>query len=486
MTERVQRYNVGRFVVALGILVVTAAESLQDGYSADDLHFFQLSAVQLLVLVISALWMRLRHPGPGFLGMMFLVDVAGASLLSAWTGGPGSLLVYLYFPVIAAGAYLLGRGGAIAVSVLSGAGLMLVAVAEGPTDGNLLLAYWEVGFRVLSFVLVGILSGELAESLERAGKALQVQRVASETVLERVRAGVLILGPTDVVSELNPSGRLLLGDVTGKRVTDVFRGSVHHRAWEEERPDGRRLVCSQATLPDHGRVIVVEDVTELWAMRERAQRDERLVATGQLAAGLAHEVRNPLAALTAILQMLREDRPSRHLELAIGEAQRLNRLVEDFLTASRAPSIHPINLDLDGLVATVVEAFGQDPRFAGKLEVVTRLMPAPASVDPDRIRQVLWNLLTNAAQAMPGGGQIDVDMGVEGEEVVLRVRDRGVGVPIEDRERIFDPFYTRRAGGTGLGLAVVDQLVRAHQGSISVHAPEGGGTCFAVRLPLAR
>lgn len=487
MTERIQRYNIGRFVVALGILAVTTWTALRevDGGLTEE-HFFQLSAVQLVLLIASTLWTRLRRPGTAFLALMFLSDVVSASLLSAWTGGPGSLLVYLYFPVIAAGAYLLGRPGATAVALLSAAGLILVSVASGARDGDLLLAYWEVGFRVLSFLLVGLLSGQLAESVARASEALAVQKVASETVLERVRAGVLIIDGQDKVAEINPSGRLVLGEVVGQRVTDVFRGSVHHRAWEEERADGRRLVCSQATLPGEGRVIVVEDVTELWAMRDRAQRDERLVATGQLAAGLAHEIRNPLAALSGILQLLREDRPSRHLDLALGEAQRLNRLVDDFLAAARTPTIQAIELDLDGLVANVVEAFGQDPRFAGNHRIRCRCAPVRAAVDPDRWRQVMWNLLTNAAQAMPGGGEVEVDLTREGDMAVLRIRDHGVGIAEAELPRIFDPFYTRRAGGTGLGLAVVDQIIRAHRGQIGVDSAHGVGTTFTIQIPLAR
>ncbi len=485
MTERIQRYNVGRFVVALGVLAVTSVATLDESpfLRADELLFAVLAG-QLLLLIASTLYTRLRKPGVGFLSVMFFMDVVGASMLSAFTGGAGSLLVFLYFPVIAAGAYLLGRRGAIAVSVLAASGLLVMAVFAGDADGeDLLVRYLEVGFRVLSFVLVGILSGQLAESLDRTGKALVAQRVASETVIERVRAGVLIAGVDDRIVDINPSGRVLLGDALGKRVTEVFSGAVHHRAWEETPADGRRLVCSQATLPDQGRVIVVEDVTELWAMRDRAQRDERLVAAGHLSAGLAHEIRNPLAALSAILQLLREDRPSRHLELALGETQRLNRLVEDFLTASATPTLRKVTLELDGLVANIVDGFLQDPRFAGVVEVTLDLESVRTSVDPDRLRQVLWNLLTNAAQAMPGGGGIRVVVATEGGSACVRVTDAGVGIPAEERPRIFDPFYTRRAGGTGLGLAVVDQIVRAHGGTVEVASLSGQGTTFTIHLP---
>lgn len=486
MTERIQRYNVGRLLIAMGLLGFTIVGVAAGGWNlAQDEHrFFQLSAVQLVVLVASALWTRFRRPGPLFLYAMFTMDVAGASVLSAWTGGGDSLLVYLYFPVIAAGAYLLGRTGALVVAGLSSVGLLIVWLTHPDADADLLLAYWEIGFRLLSFFLVALLVGQLAESLERTDTELKAQRVASETVLERVRAGVVIADHSDRIVEVNPSARLLLGDVISRRLSEVFLGAIHHRAWEETTADGKRLVCSQASLPDQGRVVVVEDVTDLWAMRERAQRDERLVAVGRLSAGLAHEIRNPLAAITAILQLLREDRPSRQVDLALGEAERLGRLVEEFLQASRTPELRRIALDLGGLVRMIADAFAQDPRYGGRITLRVEADAVTAAVDPDRLRQVVWNLLLNAAQAMPEGGEIAVTVRQVRGEAVLSVQDAGVGIAAEELPRIFDPFYTRRAGGTGLGLALVDQVIRSHGGVIGVDSTPGAGTTFSIHLPL--
>ncbi len=453
-------------------------------FDRNDEHILQFSSVQLLFLVLSAAWTLARPAGPVFLYTMFAADVAGASVLSVLTGGTSSLLVFLYFPVIAAGAYLLGRPGANVGAGLSAFGVVAVALLSGRGGADPLLAYWESGSRVLSLIVVGLLSGQLAESLAVAGRELLVQRVASETVLERVRAGVLIVDLEDHIVELNPNGRLLLGNVEGKRLTEVFSGAVHHRAWEEEMGD-RRLICSQAVLPDQGRVVVVEDVTELWEMRERVQRDERLVAVGQLAAGLAHEIRNPLASLSAVLQMLQEDRPSRQLELALGESERLNRLVEDFLAAARRPTLRRVPLQLDELVTDIVESFRQDPRFTGRVVVRVDTEAVAAWVDPDRMRQVVWNLLTNAAQASLSGGEVRVSVGHAGPGAGITIADDGVGISAAELPRIFDPFFTRRAGGTGIGLALVDQIVRAHGGSVEVASLPGEGTRFTIQLPSA-
>ena len=204
-------------------------------------------------------------------------------------------------------------------------------------------------------------------------------------------------------------------------------------------------------------------------MRDRASRDERLVAAGRLAASMAHEIRNPLASLSGALQLLREEHPSRLIDLAVSESERLNRLVENFLGVASKPRISTQRVDVTLIAREVCEG-----------------VPVHAEVDPDRVRQTVWNLVLNGAQAMPVGGDIlvsvrEADQGAPGVEV--RVADRGVGISERDRERVFDPFYTTRSGGTGLGLAVVEQSARAHGGSVRVEGREGGGTAFVVWLP---
>jgi two-component system sensor histidine kinase PilS (NtrC family) len=236
-------------------------------------------------------------------------------------------------------------------------------------------------------------------------------------------------------------------------------------------------------------VIVIEDVTELHRLREVSTRDERLVGVGKLAASMAHEIRNPLASLTGSLQLIHEDRPERLVEIALQEAQRLNRLVEDFLSISRQQRLHPRPTDLHALVSDVAAAFARVPRFSETVRIAVRGSVAVATVDPDRLRQVVWNLVLNGAQAMPRGGEIlvqageraEYEQGPEGVEVVIR--DQGPGISEADRGRIFDPFFTTRSGGSGLGLATVDQIIRSHSGRITVHAPAEGGTALVLWLP---
>jgi signal transduction histidine kinase len=219
-------------------------------------------------------------------------------------------------------------------------------------------------------------------------------------------------------------------------------------------------------------------------MREQAAKDERFAAMGRLAAAVAHEIRNPLASLSGCLQLLTEDSQNRPARLALQEANRLNRLVDDFLHATSLPGLHREELDIAALAQEVVESVQLDPRINGRIQIKLSTRPVHARLDGDRLKQVLWNLLLNAAQAMPGGGDAEVRVGSQENGVQIQVLDSGKGVPEGDLERIFDPFYTTRAGGSGIGLAVVEQIVRVHGGTVKALPRNPQGTCISLWLPL--
>lgn len=481
----------------MGVLVWTLAYVVADGGARGGFQpFLALCVTSLVVLVATTLWARRNVPSTAFVAVQLALDVALATSLAALTGGRESFFIFLYVPAIAAGAWLLRLPGALGTAAATTVAMLGMLAVRGdltPTDADhQLFLYLEAMFRVFAFFLIAILTGQLAESVERAGRALEAQQrttlaLATEhgTVLDRVRAGVVTTDATGRIVALNPFARRLLGEVAARPVSEIFHRPEGREAWEELRPDGQRWVCSVAPLPDGGQVVVVDDITEMARMRERAARDERLVEAGRLAASLAHEVRNPLAGLSGALQMIREEHPSRLADLALGEAERLNRLVEDFLAAPGNPRLRRVPVDLRALGADVCEAFARDPRYAGAVDAYVEGDPVVVSADADRLRQALWNLVLNGAQAMPRGGLIRVRIDAappDGAEI--RVSDEGVGITTRERDRVFDPFYTRRSGGTGLGLALVDQVVRAHGGTIRVEPGASEGTAFVVWLPL--
>jgi two-component system sensor histidine kinase PilS (NtrC family) len=230
-------------------------------------------------------------------------------------------------------------------------------------------------------------------------------------------------------------------------------------------------------------------------MELAVQRSERLADLGRVAAGLAHELRNPLASMSGCIELLRSsvvlsDEDARLMEIVLREASRLDQLVTRFLQFSRPAPPRREQIDLARVAAETLEVFAADPA-AARVEVRPALAPAPAWCDPDQARQVLWNLLLNAAQAIAGAdgadelaGHVRVVTAAEPDGgALLVVEDDGPGIAPQDLGLVFTPFYTTKEKGTGLGLATVQRLVDAHGGTVSLDSTPGQGTRFALRFP---
>src|SRR5262250_3058376 len=255
------------------------------------------------------------------------------------------------------------------------------------------------------------------------------------------------------------------------------------------------LSCAPVRQPD-GQIFLLElvsDITERERLYARLSEAERLAATGELAAGVAHEIRNPLAAIVNATTLLGEEESLTQEERAstLGavrkEARRLNRILSEFLIFARPREPKRLAGDIREVIDHVITLIREDPSRVRQVELEVRVDPAVPSFvfDVDQMTQVLLNIGLNGVEALDGPGRVGIDVGLRGSSVAIAVSDTGRGMPPEERRRIFDPFYSRKPAGTGLGLTLARRIVTAHGGQIEVESTPGRGTCFTILLPIA-
>lgn len=229
---------------------------------------------------------------------------------------------------------------------------------------------------------------------------------------------------------------------------------------------------------------------QLQASFEQLRRADRLSALGELSAGLAHEIRNPLGSVEGAVQILRRPElpPETRQEfggLAQREVNRLKDLLTNFLDFARPQTPKRVPTEPSQLLESVCKLAAEMAKMSGiKVRVETATGVPAVSIDPEQMKQVLLNLVINAIQAMPAGGEVLLRAARKPESVILEVQDQGVGIPPEDLERVFNPFVTTRADGTGLGLSIAYQIVSQHGGHIAAQRNPERGMTFRVTLPL--
>jgi len=222
------------------------------------------------------------------------------------------------------------------------------------------------------------------------------------------------------------------------------------------------------------------------------EKAERLAAMGKLAAGLIHEIRNPLTSVRGFIQLLSEkksagDQEREYLDVVLSEIDRVNEIIRNFLFLARSGEFRPVKTDLDRLIREILLVVENQAALKG-IEIIYKHEPGTPEIqaDPEQIKQVMLNLIQNAFQAMPFGGKLTISLYPEpsGNQVILEVADTGVGIPPEHFSRLGEAFFTTKEDGTGLGLAISYRIIEDHRGRITVHSEEGKGSCFLLKLPV--
>ena len=385
------------------------------------------------------------------------------------------------------------------------------------------------GVYSLAFLTVGFLSGALADQLQRADESLREKeqglnrlRAFHENIVHSISSGVFTTDANGHVTSFNPAAQEATGytleQVQGRSWREVFNwhpsqqddermlGASSNMRFEVEckRADGNRLILGMTLAPLQeqgeatGLVGVFKDLTQIREMEEEMRRKEWLASLGEMSAGMAHEIRNPLGALAGAMQMLRKDlhadeTSQRLMDIAVREATRLDTIITEFLQYARPPALNLAEFDLNKVLAETLDLVQHEARTRTNIAIVTA--PAagalPGQVDQDQMKQVFWNLATNAFDAMPKGGQLTIATGcrkidISGHKadiVEISFQDTGEGIPRKNLDKIFLPFFTTKKRGSGLGLAAVHRIVDLHGGWIKVDSEEGQGSRFVVCLP---
>ena len=444
------------------------------------------------------------------------------------TGGGISVFTPLYIlAILEAGVMLERRGGLMAASVCSiSYGLLLLmeyhwiipSVSHRFVYHNAVMLYTLFVY-ILAFYLSGYLTGYLAEEVRKRGKELTRTRedfsrleAFNRDVIQSIQSGLLTVNFKERITFLNKAGEDILGirvsQFKNRPLTDLFRDL--HKDFREElssraetvfqRPDGKeiRLGLSISSLKDHrgnkvGQIIIFQDLTHIKEMEETMRRSEKLATIGQLAAGIAHEIRNPLASISGAIQLLNDEQEGgestqRLTEIILAESGRLNRLITDFLLYAQPPKLNKKKVDICTLVDNTLEVFSRSPQWTKGIKLAKIMEPnIVITGDPQQLEQVLWNLFINAVDAMEGKGMLEVKAHKDGSrhKVTLIVSDTGKGISSKDINKIFDPFFTTKEGGSGLGLSIVHKIVEIHGGDISVESRSDRGTTLSLTFPTS-
>lgn len=506
--------------------------------------------IPLVWTLLSLLWQRRRPIGPGFLALQVVHDL-GLTTAAIWlTGGVGSEFAFIYVLLIAVAGLLLGTWGSILTAVgciLAYGGIAWVQVRAAVEAGARLLdlpnwsgppasLVWSLALTASVFLIVGAFSG-LASRRLRAQRArleeleeqIASSRIDAQDILNTVESGILSVGADESLDFVNytaraqlgirgsPSARDLHDHVGSERVLEMVLETLrteHEVEFAEvmlPAEDGSQRPFSVATtvLYDprgrkRGAAAILKDLENVQRLEELARQTDRLRAVTELAAGLAHEIQNPLAAIRSSVELLQgterevDEEEGRLLDLVVREADRLSDLIADFMAFSRMSLKSRERVDLVEVVEDALEVERVAAREAGaRFGFTSPGRSYWVEGDHNLLKQVCLNLLSNAVAAVEGkdDGRIDVRVGgnprlpglerAPGPYVTFEVKDNGPGIEPGIQDRIFDPFFTTRTRGFGMGLAIVHRIVDLHGGMIWVESEPGSGAAFRVALPRA-
>jgi two-component system sensor histidine kinase PilS (NtrC family) len=526
---------VGRLVTAV-LLSVVATLWIRAEEPQQSIHksLMLLTIVACLTIVYAILFRVSKN-----IRMQARVQLAIDVALVTWLVWDSDVIqspyIALYIVIIAISSLFLGQREAVITSVgcavaFTACSLALTGVVgQGHSsrliNGSLSQTVQWVGLFDIAFLVVGLLSGRLADRqsrsdvrLQAARKSLATLRALHERIVASIRSGLVTTDLEGRIYTFNAAAREITGyteeAIRGQDASILFGDMKDHVA-ESLRAvqtgstsprfetscltsEGMRLRLGYSISPlssetgeTTGMVITFQDLTQVRSLEETSRRQDRLAAIGRMAASIAHEIRNPLAAMRGSIQMLRSEvendsSQAQLMEIILRESDRLNQIITDFLSYARPRSLVQARVDVGDLLNQTFALMRHSPEITANQTVKAEVPEEPtyANADEGQLKQVFWNLARNALQAMPQGGTLLATLEKNSHDRLrIAFTDTGRGMSPDQVEHLFEPFSST-TGGTGLGLSIVYQIIRDHGGTINVRSREGQGTTITVELPM--
>jgi two-component system, NtrC family, sensor histidine kinase PilS len=532
--NRLQMLIIGRLLVVFLLLVLSWI--WYSGALVLSLDRFPRSLFILFIISVglTVAYFFLAKLNRSF-GWQYWVQFTLDAVLITWlvwrTGDVSSPYVTFYFVLISVASIFLRPRSTLAISFVC-AGMfcglaisLALSVIEGSGGSNTTAQILQiVGFNLVALIVVGFLASRLSgrrasgEQLAETAKTLANLRALHERIIESIRSGLVTTDLDGKIYTFNASASEITGiasaSAIGRSLFEIF-GNIREQvdlsldAFGESSqiprfetdlvtPDGFAVrigysvsrLYSEENEPS-GMIITFQDLTEIRSMEESIRRKDRLAAVGRVGAGLAHEIRNPLGAMRGAIQVLGSSTPPDSVQsdlmgIILRESDRLNSIITNFLNYARPKTGNFVDVDVCEAIrdtATLLK-HGPDVMDSHRLELQLPEREILVSADSTQLKQIFWNLARNAFQAMPDGGRLKFTVEkIPNHRVRITIEDTGKGMSPEQVEQLFEPFSNSTSGGTGLGLSIVYQIIRDHNGTISVRSSEGEGTAITIELP---
>lgn len=478
----------------------------------------------ILSIIYTLLYNKIRQEYFG------LLQLTGDSLIISsvifLTNGYDSPFAFLYSISIIIAGILFQKRGIISISVLS-IGLFIITsglhiILMKPPDINMSTALFSVGYKSVGFIIIGFLSLYLSEALKIASQQIEIKQKSiddlilfNQYILQSLRSGIITTDLEGRITLINHAGEEILGidhnEYIGKDITEVFlefdeidntktRTEVEYTLKDKTIHIG--IITTELYDSDKktiGKLINLQDLTNIKRLESIVKMKQKLATIGELSAVVAHEIRNPLSSIINSIELLNEDLElhgdhKKLIDILLKESNRLNRKLNEFLEYTRLRKPYKEKTDIIALIEETIFLFKNSIKHNEQVRYQKALTPQYINIDPEQIKEVLWNLLKNSLESIDKDGIINIsitkdslkysDTSETKDYLCLKVEDNGKGIDKDRLSYIFKPFLTGKKEGFGIGLAVVNSIIEMHDGWIEVDTRINEGTAFIIYLPL--